>query len=150
VFDFQSGLFRQRTVRPDARGNHHQVRRDLRAILQQNAFHPFTAEDLACHGIFSQRYADPVDVLAQDFSRPLVQLARKEPPVTFQESHVSAALGQRPGGLQAQNSAADTDAAGPGLARFQQQVRILDRPHARDPRAIRAGDGWNERTRAGG
>jgi hypothetical protein len=61
--------------------------------------HSFTSEDLACHGILSQRYADPADMLAQDFSSPLVQLARQEPPVTFQESHVSAALGQRPGGL---------------------------------------------------
>ena len=113
VFDFQSGLFRQRTVRPDARGNHHQVRRDRRAILQQNAFHPFTAEDLAGHGVLSQRNADPADMLAQDFSSPLVQLAWQEPPVTFQESHVRPALGQRPGSLQAQDSAADTDAAGP-------------------------------------
>ena len=89
VFDFQSGLFRQRTVGPDAGGNHHQVRRDRGTVLQQNTIHPFPAEDLAGHGILPQRYADPADMLAQNLSSPLVQLAWQEPPVTFQESHLA-------------------------------------------------------------
>ena len=74
-------------------------------------------------------------MLAQDFSSPLVQLARQEPPVTFQESHLGPALlanapavskPRIPPPIQTQRA--------PACARFEQIVRILDRPQAGDPR----------------
>ena len=91
----------------------------------------------------------PADVLAEDLSRALVQLSRQEPPVAFQERHLSPAPSQGPGRFQAQQPSADTNAAGPRLARFQEIIRVLHRPQAGDPLAIRSGDGRDKGTGAG-
>ena len=86
---------------------------------------------------------------AEDFSGALVQLSRQEPPVAFQERHLGPAPGQGPGRLQAEQPAADANAAGPRLAGFQEIIRVLHRPQAGDPLAIRSRDGRDEGTGAG-
>ena len=101
-------------VRADARGQHHQVGGNLRALFERHGTKLLVAQDLAHVDAAAHRDAQTFDVGTEQPSTALGQLPRKQPVVALEHGNRSAAAGQSAGRLQAEQSAADADASGAG------------------------------------
>ena len=107
------------------------------------------SKGLAGHRLTAERDSDPADVLAEDLSRPLVQLPRQEPPMTFQECHLGPTLRQGAAVSRPSNPPPIQTQRAPAVARLQEIIGVLHRSQAGKPLAIRSGDGRDKRDGAG-
>ncbi len=120
----QSRLPRQVRVRADAGGEHDGIGGNGVAFLEQHAGDARAANDLSYVDGRTELHADALEMAGQDHSRARRELRRHQVTVRFEHRHIAAAFGQRAGGLQAQQAAADTDDLATGLGTLEDPVGI--------------------------
>ena len=149
AFRFRTGRLGNGEVGAHAAGKHDQVRGELFAALEANAFHVFRAQNaLALRPAEDFHPGLPRNV-HEHGGRFLVQLAHHGPLGRFQHRHPASLLPQSPCGFQAQHAAADDHGA--LRAAVQPATDGADVPQAADgDRAGHggAGDGRNKALRA--
>jgi hypothetical protein len=156
--DLEVALAGQGVARPDAGGEHHDLRVDdlgRCALLRAGRTHPepgdgVTAFDLLGHDARVHGDAEALDVAHQRRAGGAVELHRHQPGRHLDDVGLQPELDERVGRFQPEQPTTDDDAAGGRRAGRLDRLEVLD--GAVDEAAVLAAalDGRHERRRAGG
>ena len=151
----QAGRARQRGVRTNAGGHHHQIGRNLAAVLQPQRTHP---AGLAVFGIAQQglglrlqrkAQAAGLQRLLQQPAGGRVELAVEQPGAQMHHGDLHAAQLQAVGGLQPEQAAADHHRMAAGARRLDHGLGVGDVAVGDDTLEPVAGHRRDEGRRAG-
>ena len=147
-----AGGFSQRRVRADAGGHHHQLGRDLHAVLEADGGNAAGfAGDQRFGLLFEQEgQAAVFERLLQHLAGDLIELTLKQPGAEMHDSNVHAAQLEAVGGFEAEQAAADNDGVLVLLGRVYHRIGIGDVAVTDDAFQVVAGDRQHEGVGAGG
>ena len=149
--DMQARIHGKPGFGADARRHHHDIGAIGGAIVEHHRFHRVLAQNGFRLRLAVNLYAARLEITLQQIAGGRIELTVHDMAGDVQYDHLHAAQSQGGGGFEAKQATADNDRPCIGaLRRLDHGIDVIEIAERHDPRQILAGQGDDERRRAGG